>query len=227
MSSRTSTRTHIDSGIVADSMRGLLTETRLSLAFLPALRKPAIAWYWLRTARRAQLALAMAVVTVLLLLPPVLELGLGQLFPDRTLAQETLSGLPHATQPDARAASRATLLLGIAWGISAGVVGLLFALHIPVAVARCASVSRALEQCADAERAQSRVRALLLYREALELASDPPHAGAIREKMRVLEAPPVPARTTVTVSRANMAPFPSPSGSFGPESNRFAPDRYW
>lgn len=180
------------------------TEVRLSLGFLPVLRKPGIAWYWVRTARRAHLTLAMAVVTLLLLLPPVLDLGLGQLFPGRTIAQEALTGLPHETVPDPRAASRATLLLAIAWGVSAGVVGLLFVLHLPVAVARCASVARALEQCADSERAQSRVRALLLYREALELASDPPHADAIRRKMRVLEAPPV--RTTVTVSRANTAP---------------------
>lgn len=187
-------RTVLDSGIVADSMRELLVEMRQSFSFLPALRKPAIAWYWIRTSRRAHLALAMSAVTLLLLLPPVLEHGLAQLFPGRVVAQETLTGLPHPTVEDPRADARARLLLALAWAAAGASVGVLFFLHLPVAVARSASVARALEQCADSERAQSPVRAILLYREALDLTADPGQEASIRAKMRNLQGPKGPGR---------------------------------
>lgn len=182
-------RTALDSAIVANSMRELFADVRESFRFVPALRKPAIAWYWLRSARRAHLAMATAAVTLLLLLPPVIEHGLAQLFPGRVIAQETLSGLPQPTLPDPRAESRAQLLLVLGWAAAGATVGVLFFLHLPVAVARSAAVARALEQCADAERAQSPVRAILLYREALDLVADERQEASLRAKMRNLHDP--------------------------------------
>lgn len=182
----------VHSGIVAETTGGLLRELRQSFAFLPALRKPSIAMHCLRTARRAQVALAMSFVVLLLLLPPVVETGMNRAFPPRAEPSSWIvrvagpAAADTTTRPDPRAAQRTRQVLAVAWAAAGATVLSLFVLHVPVAVARAGAVARTLERGADRERGQSRLRALFLYREALSLASEPEHEAAIIAKMREL-----------------------------------------
>lgn len=171
----------VHSGIAASTLRDLAAEAKGTIGFLPALKKPSLFFYWLRTARRAHAALAMSVVVLLLLVPPALRLGFEQRFPGKTIVAR--NGIATRTVPDKRVQPRVVAVTGFGWAIAAGVVALLFWIHVPVAVVRASVESRRKEEEADAIAAAEPRRALALYEESLALASDPDHELFLQKKI--------------------------------------------
>lgn len=171
----------VHSGIAASTFRGLAAEARGTVGFLPALRKPSLLFYWLRTAHRAHATLAMAVVVLVLLVPPALRLGFEQQFPGKKIVSP--DGAVTRTVEDKRVYPRVVAVTGFGWAIAAGVVGLLFWIHVPVAVVRASVESRRKEEEADAIAADEPRRALTLYEDSLALASDPEHELLLQKKV--------------------------------------------
>ena len=171
----------VHSGIASTTFRGLVHEARGTFGFLPALKKPSLFFYWLRTARRAHAAMATAAVFLLLLLPPALRFGFEQQFPSKQIVSR--NGAVTRSIPDGRVEPRVVGVVGLGWAIAAGVVGLLFWIHVPVAIVRAAVRSRHDEDEADALATDEPRRALTLYEEALALASDPDHELMLQKKI--------------------------------------------
>ncbi len=171
----------VHSEIAASTFRGLATEARGTVGFLPALKKPGITWFWLRSARRAHAAMATGAVFLVLLLPPALHFAFSTQFPPKPVTAP--SGAVTRFVDDTRVWPREVAALGFGWAVGAGVAALLLWMHIPVAVVRAAVESRRREREADERCATEPRVSQHLYEEALAIASDPEHEHALRQKI--------------------------------------------
>ena len=172
-------RAGVDSGIEAGTFRELGKEVGFSLAFLPALRKPRIWAVWLGTARRALVALATVVVFMVLIAPPVAHWSARQIDPPKVRGD--WMGLEQIEVPDPRAAAREKDLLVLGWLAGGALVGVLLALHLPIAVVRAGARAIELEREGDRLVLSDRAAAREAYEKALGWATD-------REREKILAA---------------------------------------
>ena len=153
------------------------------------LRKPAIAFQWLLSARVAQAALVVSLVVGLFVAPRIRDAVLEKRYPPVTVKKKKLLGLftTTSTHPDPRLkASRKTVTV-VGWICSGGLVMLLLWLHVPAAVIRAATIARGREQDADDLARSDPARGLRLYRSALSLTPNGEHEAVLGSKIRGLK----------------------------------------
>lgn len=159
-------------------------------------RKPAILKNWLIGARRAQIALLIAVLAGPTVLVAAVDLALEAIYPPQTTSR--LLGLWEETYPDPRLEQHqasARVLLGV--GASGLVLALLW-LHIPIAVSQARQLARKFEAEADSLSTTDPGRSVVLYRSALALETGPERETALEQKLNQLSrqlGSPVPDAT--------------------------------
>jgi len=150
-----------------------------------AMKKPAVVGYILLTARRAQIALAMAIVLISFLVLPPLNTKLDKMYPPKTSTK--LFGLIKKNQQNPqreRAGRRAAAVL---WMISGSIVIMLVWFHIPEGVAGAMALAKKRERRGDELLSSQPEAGLRFYRQALALTCDLQYEKALLGKMAQLE----------------------------------------
>lgn len=167
----------------------LLKNTREALRSFPAIRtKRSILFFWLLTARKAQIVLILS----LLAIPTVLTLSMDRVFElaFRPVSKTIVFGLidrktENPCLPYAKVAGRIILWTGAAAGFT-----VLLILHMPVALVRTKEETLKCEQAADHLARTEIQKKIALYQRALKLALESHTISRIEDKLGHLKAGP-------------------------------------
>jgi len=141
--------------------------------------------FWLLGARRAQVLLIIALVSIPTVLIPGMDWVLGHIF--SPVKEKVFFGLVNWTKGNpylgpAKVAGRIIL-----WTGALGWVAILCILHVPVALRRAEEEAVRIEREADGYPQSDRERKHARYRRALDLTMDEEASARIREKLRHLQ----------------------------------------
>lgn len=188
------------------TVRQVVPDARLALS------KPAVVWYIMLKAHRAQISLAALVLFLLLIAPPIVDFGTSKLFLPKT-SKKFFGLIKKQTDNPAKEFTR-MLVMRTLWIASGGVVILLFWLQIPTGLAGVAALARKRALAADELLAFKPSESIRLYRGALALTIDPDSESNLKTKIRELEsrfaahlsAPETVVRTWHETSSASSSP---------------------
>ena len=144
-------------------------------------RKPAVALYWLITARTGLVVLAIVLIAFPTVMPRGVDAALSSIY--GPVVEKKLFGLIEREKENPLLAPRRQQVSAVIWVAGVGVVLVLLWLHIPNAVARATEKSRERESEADRALTSNPSHSLLLYRSALGWATDPAHEQRLRSKV--------------------------------------------
>jgi hypothetical protein len=144
-------------------------------------RKPALVRHWLLSARKAQVALLVALLLLPSLVPAGFDRVLESIYPP--LTSQHVFGLLTKTIPDPRLEDRQQLVRLLLWGSAAALVMGLFWLHIPKAMSQAQRRARELESEADSVPETAPSRSAMLYREAAALVTDRAREAELQRKL--------------------------------------------
>ncbi len=169
-------------GFIKDNLGHLLGRIREGLRLAPVLlRKPAVIFHWLMSARAAQVALIVLGLSVPTVMTGAVDAALEKMYPPRF--HEEIFGMMQKTYTNPRLKDRQELARAVLWGGSGSIVFLLLLLHIPAALKSADEHARELERRADTLFPTEPSKSILLYRTALNFATDTMHINALKEKI--------------------------------------------
>jgi len=183
--------------VMRERLKRLPPAIREGLELLPqASRRPVLLGRCLRGARGAQIALGTVVAFLLLVLPPLLDAVLPDLYPPIETKRKVLGFIPHWTSSaDPRLEARRGQILFFSWASGISVVGALFLASLPTGVAHGRRRAEQLAEQANACLAQDPARSALLYDSALALTLERARAVELARRLRRAEQQArVPAR---------------------------------
>lgn len=169
----------------AERRRRLTRNIRDTVKLLQGMRrKPALARYWLVSARNAQVTL----LVLLLVLPGLVPVGIDHvlefIYPPQT--SQHVFGLLTKTVPDPRLEDLQQLVRLLLWGLGAALVMGLLWLHIPRAVHQARHRARELESKADSIAGTAPSTSATFYREAVALVTDAASESELQQKLERL-----------------------------------------
>lgn len=169
-------------GFIKDNLGRLLGRISEGLRLSPVLlRKPAVIFHWLMSARAAQVALIVLVLSVPTVITGAVDAALEKMYPPRV--HEEIFGLMQKTYTNPRLKDRQELARAVLWGGSGSIVFMLLLLHIPAALKNADEQARERERRADTLFPTEPAKSILLYRTALNFATDPVHINSLKEKI--------------------------------------------
>ncbi len=189
-----------------------------------AVRRPLVGLYALATAFRAQITAAVLLVTLIFVLPPVLNFGVNSIIPPQK--DSKLLGLVKTkkTRPIAKASYG--FFMFAAWVSVSGIIVLRFWRQIPDGVERAQTLAGRWAGEAETKAASNPTESRRLYRAALMLTADDHRRDLIRSQMQSL--PDQPDMTQVQTGQGSpsetIVSNPAQSGQPATPSGRYRID---
>jgi len=157
------------------------------------IHKPKLILHWLLTARWAQIALLVIVLTMPSLVPKAVDGIVNMISPPtkpKGAIQRFSSFLQHAqgssSEFDKEQESRQAVTRTILWSGSGVLILVLLWLHIPKAVNQASRLAREREEKADNLASTNPLESMLLYQSAIDLSVSPDVETNLNEKIKAI-----------------------------------------
>jgi predicted Ser/Thr protein kinase len=148
-------------------------------------RKPKLFFYWLFSARWAQLVLLLMALSLPKFIPSIVDPQLEKLYPPVT--EKKYFGIVKYAKPNPLFESRRKIVGIMLWTGACGLVIFLMVLHIPRALSKTTAMAQKRESEADALADIQPSSSVMLYNSALSLASDPSYEDCIIQKINRID----------------------------------------
>jgi len=172
---------------VAGSIYGLLDKIRTTTPTARlALKKPSVVRCILLSARRAQVALVLGVLLLLLNESSIMDNALSGLFPPRE--SKKLFGLIKEEKENPIKKMAHSVITASLWVSIGGSLFVLLWLQIPAGVSQAAFLAKRKEEEADKLAERESLASLQLYQEALDLVIEPEQEARLKDKMEKIQS---------------------------------------
>jgi len=148
-------------------------------------RKPKLFLYWLFSARWAQFALLLVVLSLPKFIPSIVDTQLEKLYPPIT--EKKYFGIVKYARPNPLLESSRQSARLILWTGSCGLVIFLLVLHIPQTLSQTTAMAQKRESEADDLAGSQPSSSVMLYNSALSLASDRNYEASIIKKIKSID----------------------------------------